>query len=62
MEYSKDIILNIGTSKKEGQVQINFIKFLKKYKLMATVVFLCGILIVLDFILVHNFIVVLKKI
>lgn len=60
MEYSKDIIIGVNyTIKQGGQANIKynkFIKLLKKHKLIATILTICGILMILDFILVHNFI------
>lgn len=62
MEYSKDIILGINymggqaCKNKEGRL----IKIIKKHKLLATISIICGILIVLDYVLVHNFMVTLQ--
>lgn len=68
MEYSKDIILGINYKEvnKKGQAQATSKKeklknFIKKHKVIATISLLCGILIVLDYILVNNFIILLQK-
>lgn len=62
MEYSKDII--IGVNYLGGQAGKNkeggFIELIKKHKLLATISIICGILIVLDYVLVHNFMVTLQ--
>lgn len=65
MEYSKDIILRIKypESIKKGQAEQGnkkIRKLLKKHKLVATISAICGILMILDCILVHNFIVLLQ--
>ena len=65
MEYSKDIILGIKypETRKKGQAeQCNkkMFNFLKKHKGIATISIICGILMILDCILVHNFIVLLQ--
>lgn len=67
MEYSKDIILGINYAEveKKGQAytdkkQKKIINFIKKHKVIATMSVLCGILIVLDYILVHNFVLLLQ--
>lgn len=65
MEYSKDIILEMGNERvisKKGQVNNKFINTIKKHRIVATIVTLCGILIILDFILIHNFIILLQGI
>lgn len=60
MEYSKDIILNIKYSnEKLGQARKNL---LKKSRVIATISIICGILIILDCILVFNFIELLQTI
>ena len=62
MEYSKDIILGVNylggqaSKDKEGR----FVKLIKKHNLLATISIICGILIVLDYVLVHNFMVTLQ--
>lgn len=62
MEYSKDIILGVNylggqaSKEKEGR----FVKLIKKHKLLATISIICGILIGLDYVLVHNFMVTLQ--
>lgn len=65
MKYSKDIILGINCSKlnNKGQARKRNKKILalfKKHKFIATISIICGILIVLDYILVHNFIILLQ--
>lgn len=66
MEYSKDIILGINYVEVEKEGQANKIKgkkllnFLKRHKVIATMTLLCGILIVLDYVLVHNFVILLQ--
>lgn len=76
MEYSKDIILGINyANTKRGQainegkknlrskiVEYNrkTINLIKRHKVVATISIICGILMVLDYILVHNFIVILQ--
>ena len=65
MEYSKDIILDIigAESKKVGQASKKnkkVLKLLKNHKGIATISIICGILIILDYILVHNFIMLLQ--
>ncbi|MGN1327171.1 MAG: hypothetical protein ACI4VQ_03755 [Clostridia bacterium] len=67
MEYSKDIILGINYLETEEKGQANTSKgrkkitdFIKKHKLIATMSLFCGILMVLDCILVHNFIMLLQ--
>lgn len=66
MEYSKDIILGINYVEvgKEGQADKikgkKLLNFVKKHKVIATMTFLCGILIVLDYVLVHNFVMLLQ--
>ena len=66
MEYSKDIIINAYSSKKErGQAKIKeskIIKLYKKHKIIATMCAICGILILLDCILVYNFVELLQTI
>lgn len=64
MEYSKDIILEIGGEDrvgKKGHAKNNFIKFAEKHKAVATIALLCGILIVLDLVMISNFIVLLQN-
>lgn len=66
MEYSKDIILRISYPeiKTKGQAVTKTQKILnlwKKHKLIATISTICGILIVLDCILVHNFVILLQS-
>lgn len=68
MEYSKDIILGINYLGSEEKGQANIFKntkkmanFIKKHKLIATMSLFCGILMILDFILVNNFIMLLQK-
>lgn len=68
MEYSKDIILGINYVGNGADGQANIAKkgkklsnFIKKHKLIATMSLFCGILMVLDCILVHNFIMLLQK-
>ena len=64
MEYSKDIILGINyTEGKNGQVvkrRTNLLNLVKEHKIVATISVLCGILILLDCILVCNFIKLLQ--
>ena len=64
MEYSKDIILNMDYSRKEksGQANNKTTNLWKKHKVIATISIICGILIVLDCILVYNFIELLQTI
>jgi hypothetical protein len=65
MEYSKDIILSIGNERvvnRKGQADNKFINSIKKHRIIATVILLCGILILLDFILINNFIILLQEI
>lgn len=67
MEYSKDVILGVkylgevkkGQADKKEKTK-KFINLIKKHKVIATMCLLCGILIVLDYILVHNFIILLQ--
>ena len=63
MEYSKDIILGINYANinVEGQAKRkSVLNFIKKHKVVATISILCGILILLDCILVWNFISLLQ--
>ena len=65
MEYSKDVILGIKYPEniKKGQAeQCNkkMVNFFKKHKVVATISIICGILMILDCILVHNFMVLLQ--
>ena len=65
MEYSKDIILRINYPRKEKSVQAcakekKITNLWKKHKVIATISTICGILIVLDCILVYNFIELLQ--
>lgn len=76
MEYSKDIILGINYAEvKRGQaVKIGkknlrskiaennkrLMDLIKRHKVVVTISIICGILMVLDYILVHNFIVILQ--
>lgn len=65
MEYSKDIILNVDYPESKKEVQAcrkgkKIAKILKKHKVIATISGICGILMVLDCVLVYNFIKLLQ--
>lgn len=76
MEYSKDIILGINYAEvKRGQAieggkknlrskivdgNKKIMNLVKRHKVIATISIICGILMVLDYILVHNFIELLQ--
>ncbi len=76
MEYSKDIILGINYADvKVGQAVKNekkslknimqscngkLLSLIKRHKLIATISVICGILMVMDYILVYNFMVLLQ--
>lgn len=76
MEYSKDIILGINYAEiKKGQaVEVRkknlrgkiaennkkFMNLIKRHKVIATISIICGILMILDYILVHRFIMLLQ--
>ena len=68
MEYSKDIILGVEyvNISKKGQADIKIkdkiLKLLKKHKFIATISLFCGILIILDYMLIYNFMYLLKQI
>lgn len=77
MEYSKDIILGINYAdvkkgqaikggKKNSRSRIvfgnkKFMNLIKRHKVVATISMICGILIILDCILVHNFVILLQS-
>ena len=64
MEYSKDIVLGINYVGKSGQANLErriFVDFWKKYRILATISFFCGILIVLDCMLMYSFIQILQN-
>lgn len=66
MEYSKDIILRIDYPKVKNSGQVGkkkekVLKLWKKHKVIATISTICGILIVLDCVLVHNFMILLQN-
>lgn len=66
MEYSKDIILRINYPKVKNNGQAitrkqKILNLWKKHKLIATISTICGILIVLDCVLVYNFMILLQN-
>ena len=67
MEYSKDIILGVKyvNISKKGQANVKrrdkIMKLIKKHKFIATISTFCGILIMLDYMLIYNFITLLQK-
>jgi hypothetical protein len=66
MEYSKDIVLDFDykntSEEKKIKKQSKLLKLLKKHKFVATISALCGILMILDYVFVCNFITLLQKI
>ena len=58
MEYSEDVVIKVGYSNNidKGQVKT------KKYKWIATISAFCVILIILDGVLIYNFINLLQNV
>ena len=67
MEYSKDIILGFEYANitKKGQAKTKrkekFIRLIKTHRFIATISVFCGILIILDYMLIYNFITLLQN-
>lgn len=64
MEYSKDIVLGINCVGENGQAKFRkgkFLNFIKKYKIIATISVFCGILIMLDCVLMYGFVHMLQN-
>ena len=64
MEYSKDIVIGVRyvniNSKGQAEKKERF-KLIRKHKLISTIIFLCGMLIILDGVLIYNFIQILQN-
>lgn len=76
MEYSKDIILGInyaevkkGQAMKAGKKNLRskvensnkkFMNLIKRHKVVGTISIICGLLMILDYVLVHRFIMLLQ--
>lgn len=76
MEYSKDIILGInyaevkkGQAMKAGKKNLRskvensnkkFMNLIKRHKVVGTISIICGLLMILDYVLVHGFIMLLQ--
>lgn len=65
MEYLRNINLNVINIriKKLGQARLKdkkTINLIKKHKIIATITIICGILIILDCVLVHKFFMLLQ--
>ena len=62
MEYSEDIVIDIkcDNTNKNGQAKGRF-KLNKKHKIVITIIAFSGILVMLDSMLIYNFINTLQK-
>ena len=64
MEYTKDIVLsvNYGQARKERKKFSKLINMILNHKIIITIFFITVIMIILDFILIKNFVEILNKI
>lgn len=65
MEYTKDIIFNVGYEKngqvgEKGRIRKKVICWMMKHKFMTTIISLTFVMMIIDFILISSFIQVLS--